>query len=97
MARRVRLNTTSRTGGRKYSTNAQFAQDVETRLYGGNRNQKTLPRVAAAPSANVPAAVARETNRLGGRNALRTSPNGTLTAHQARYKEIRAAFGMANG
>lgn len=93
MARRNRLNTTSRTGGRRISTNAQFAQDVNNRLYGGN----PLPRVAQASSDNVPAAIVRETNRLGGRNALRTSPNGKLTARQARYKEIRAAFGLSQG
>jgi hypothetical protein len=89
-------STAGRTGGRNRSTNAQFAQDVQTRLY-GDRTGTTIPRVAAARSAGVPAQVAYETNRLGGRNALRTSPNGTMTAHEARYNEIRAAMGLSVG
>ena len=97
MPRRRSINSTAgRTGGRSKSTNAQFAQDVQTRLYGGG-NGNTIPRVAAARSEGVPAQVAYETNRLGGRNSLRTSPNGTMTAHQARYKEIRAAMGLSAG
>ncbi len=94
--RRSIYSTAGRTGGRSKSTNAQFAQDVQTRLYGGG-NGNTIPRVAAARSEGVPAQVAYETNRLGGRNSLRTSPNGTMTAHQARYKEIRAAMGLSAG
>ena len=93
MARRNRLNTTSRTGGRRYSTRAQFSQDVNNRLYGGS----PLPRVAQASQKNVPQRIVDETNRLGGRNSLRTSPNGKMTARQARYKEIRAAFGLSQG
>ena len=94
--RRSIYSTAGRTGGRSKSTNAQFAQDVQTRLYGGG-NGNTIPRVAAARSGGVPAQVAYETNRLGGRNSLRTSPNGTMTAHQARYKEIRSAMGLSAG
>ncbi len=95
--RRSIYSTAGRTGGRSRSTNAQFAQDVQTRLYGGTGANGTLARVAAARSGGVPAQVAYETNRLGGRNALRTSPNGTMTAHEARYKEIRAAMGLSAG
>jgi len=81
--RRSIYSTAGRTGGRSKSTNAQFAQDVQTRLYGGG-NGNTIPRVAAARSEGVPAQVAYE-------------PNGTMTAHQARYKEIRAAMGLSAG
>ncbi len=95
--RRSIYSTAGLSGGRSTSTNAQFAQDVNTRLYGGTGANGTLARVAAARSSNVPAQVAYETNRRGGRNSLRTSPNGTLTAHQARYKELRAAFGLSIG
>ena len=95
MARRKTLSTAGRTGGRRTSTSTQFAQDVQTRLYGGNRRQSTLPRVAASRSSNTPEAVVRETNRLGGRNALRTG--GTQSPHNARYREIRAALGMTTG
>ncbi len=97
MARRKTLSTAGRTGGRRTSTAAQFAQDVETRLYGGSRGQSTLPRVAASRSSNTPASIVREVNRLGGRNALRTSPDGTQSPRDARYREIRAAFGMTAG
>lgn len=93
MARRMTLSTAGRTGGRRTSTNTQFAQDVQTRLYGGNRRQSTLPRVAASRSGNTPASIVREVNRLGGRNALRTG--GTQSPHNARYREIRAAFGLS--
>ncbi len=97
MARRKILSTAGRTGGRRTSTNTQFAQDVQSRLYGGSRKQSTLPRVATSRSSNTPSAIVRETNRLGGRNALRTSENGTQSPHNARYREIRAALGMTTG
>jgi hypothetical protein len=91
MARRI--STKSIKGGRKKSTNAEFANDVEKRLYGGN----PTPRVALASSRNVPIEIVDEVNRRGGRNSLRTSPNGKMTAHEARYKELRAAFGLTTG
>ena len=94
--RRSIYSTAGRTGGRSKSTNAQFAQDVQTRLYGGG-NGNTIPRVAAARSEGVPAQVAYETNRRGGRNAVPTSPNGTLTRAQYRFREVRAAFGLSAG
>lgn len=95
--RRSIYSTAGRSGGRSVSTNAQFAQDVNTRLYGGTGANGTLSRVAAARSENVPAQVAYETNRRGGRNAVPTSPNGTLTRAQYRFREVRAAFGLSAG
>ena len=91
------LNTTSRSGGRARSTRAQFEEDVENRLYGGNTRKGNLPRVAQAAERNVPRRIVDEANRLGGRNSLRMSPNGTMTEHEARYKEIRAALGLSEG
>lgn len=84
-------STAGRTGGRKSSTNAQFAQDVNTRLY-GTRSGSTIPRVAAARSEGVPSQVNYEANRAGGRNV--GEANGT---HDARYRAIRASLGMAVG
>lgn len=89
--RRSIYSTAGRTGGRASSTNAQFAQDVNTRLY-GNRNGSTIPRVAAARSENIPSQVNYETNRAGGRNA--GEANGT---HNGRYRAIRASLGMTTG
>ena len=91
------LNTTSRTGGRARSTRTQFNEDIQNRLYGGTTRNGNLPRVAQASERNVPRRIVDETNRLGGRNSLRYSPNGTMTEHEARYRELRAAFGMSEG
>ncbi len=84
-------STAGRTGGRSRSTNAQFARDVNTRLY-GSRSGSTIPRVAAARSGSVPSQVNYETNRAGGRNIGEAS--GT---HDARRRAIRASLGMAAG
>ena len=95
--RRTIYSTAGRSGGRRISTNAQFAQDVNTRLYGGKGANGTLARVAASRSSNTPVGIVDEVNRRGGRNALRTSPHGTLSAHKARYRELRATFGLSVG
>ena len=74
------------------------------RVAGNNQGIKglttsgNLPRVAAASGNNVPEGVRVRANQLGGRNALPDpSPNGTLTAHEYRYKELRSAFGLTTG
>ena len=89
--RRSIYSTAGRTGGRSISTNAQFAQDVNTRLYGSSSGS-TIPRVAAARSGNVPSQVSYETNRAGGRNIGEAT--GT---HNARYRAIRASQGLSVG
>lgn len=100
--RGIRNNQSTRKGGTRVSTNEQLSKEVAQRLYGNTQGrfgvtQSTLPRVAAASANNVPAEVARRTNAAGGRNKLETSPNGTMTAHEYRYRSLRAAFGMAQG
>lgn len=92
---RTIYSTAGRSGGRRTSTSAQFAQDVNARLYGRAGARGTLSRVSASRSSNTPQRVVDETNRLGGRNSLRTG--GNMTAHEARYREIRAALGLSAG
>lgn len=93
--RRTIYSTAGRSGGRRISTNAQFAQDVNTRLYGGRGANGTLARVAASRSSNTPVGIVDEVNRRGGRNALRINPNSRMSAHQVRANEIRVALGLA--
>lgn len=97
MARKSIANSPAVRGGSKVSTNEKFESEVNARKYGATTARGNLTNVAAASANNVPAAVARETNARGGRNALDLSPDGTMTAHKARYKELRAAFGLSQG
>lgn len=95
------INTNLLRGGHSRSDNATFEREVNERLYGDNTRRSSGARegVALATSRRVPENIAREVNARGGRNSLRLSPNGNgnMTEHEARYKELRAAFGMSMG
>ena len=97
-------NSSLRKGGTRISTNETRDREAAIRVAGNNEGIRgkvvkgNLPRVAAAGGNNVPEDVRITANKMGGRNALPPAgPNGTMTAHDYRYRELRSAFGMSAG
>lgn len=92
MAREKKSNNYStRKGGTRRSTNEQFQNEVQQRIWGNRAGIKgmapdnpNLPRVAAAGAGNLPDGIRREANRQGGRNALPVADMRDYTSRTGR-------------